>query len=840
MRHQYIRFLLFSLITVALFAACSTTRHLPDGEQLYTGIKSITYIDKAGKSEKKKEKKRKKRGSATDSVGVITAIGEAVYAVKDVLNGDGSQAIAGTESPEAHKELSAEEKKAAKQREAISEASYNQAMQEVDAVLSYPPNHALFGSSKYSSPLKIRLWMYNSLFNAKRKFGKWLFRNFASEPVLISYVSPEMRAKVATSTLNNYGYFQGKVDYKVLTQKNPKKAKVAYRVKAGQPYFLDSIAYMGFTSHADSLIHARKQQKLLKSGDVFSLANLTGEQSRIESVLRQNGYYFYNSSYTTFRADTLQEKYHVQLQVRPIDNLPVRANHPWYIGDTYITIRDKANAPISTRKKFRNFDIAYSGEKIPLFPSVWRHAITHRKGELYKLRHQERTIEKLGALGVFSQIDVNYVPRDTSATCDTLDLYFTAVMDKLYDSSFEVNVKMKSNQHVGPGVSFGLAKRNAFRGAEKVSFDIFGNYEWQTGAGAGGRSSLINSYELGTALSLEFPRFILPFYNSRRLRFPSSTIFTIDANWRNRAGFFGMITFGGSAPYKWHKTRRRQHEITLLSLNFDHMLHTTSNFDSIMVENPALSLTMRDQFVPSCSYMLTYSQPSRKPDPLWIQVSVKEASALVAGIYTACGKSWNRKDKKLFGNPFAQFIKLTFETHKSWRLNRKLQVATRFFGGAVYSYGNSTYAPYSEQFYVGGANSVRGFTVRTVGPGSYRSENKKYAYLDQTGDIKFEANAELRAKLFGSLYGAVFLDAGNVWLLRQDPQRPGGQFSAKNIKDIAVGTGAGLRYDLEFLVIRFDVGVALHAPYETGKSGWYNIPKFGKSLAYHFAIGYPF
>ena len=167
-------------------------------------------------------------------------------------------------------------------------------------------------------------------------------------------------------------------------------------------------------------------------------------------------------------------------------------------------------------------------------------------------------------------------------------------------------------------------------------------------------------------------------------------------------------------------------------------------------------------------------------------------------------------------------------------------MAGRLFAGAIYSYGNSLRAPYADQFYVGGANSVRGFTVRTIGPGRYKSPDSKYAYIDQTGDVKLEANLELRAPIFGDLGAAVFLDAGNVWLLRGDPARPGSKFTLNNLREFAVGTGLGIRYDLSFLVLRFDVGVALHAPYETGKSGWYNIPKFSKGLAYHFAIGYPF
>jgi outer membrane protein assembly factor BamA len=250
---------------------------------------------------------------------------------------------------------------------------------------------------------------------------------------------------------------------------------------------------------------------------------------------------------------------------------------------------------------------------------------------------------------------------------------------------------------------------------------------------------------------------------------------------------------------------------------------------------------MRDHFIPSFSYTFTYASPSKHRHPVWFQANVKEAGNLTSSIYALCGKPFSQEDKKLFGNPFAQYIKASAELHHTFHIPRTpLSLAWRVFAGAIYSYGNSRMAPYADLFYVGGANSVRGFTVRTIGPGGYKSADTKYAYVDQTGDVKLEANLEFRFPIVADLHGAAFLDAGNVWLLRPDQQRPGAELNLQNLKKIAVGTGLGLRYDLDFLVLRFDVGVGLHAPYDTGKSGWYNMPKFGRSLAYHLAIGYPF
>lgn len=820
------------LLPALWLAACSTTKNLPEEETLYVGIQEITYSD-APNTKKDKAK--------NDSTGVITSIGNAVVAVDRVLSGQATPADAEAMLKKQPDELTKEERKALKQAEDAEKQDFATAQSEVEAVLAYAPNNSLFGSSYYRTPLPTGLWLYNGFVNSQSKVGKWIFKTFAGTPVYISTVSPEMRARVATNTLHNYGYFRGRVDYEILPRKNPRKAKVSYHVVAGPLSRLDSIAYLNFPPVADSLLRANSRASYLKSGDAFSVVNLANEQTRLEQLFRENGYFYYSAEYTTYLADTLQRPGRVQLRVQPDDNRPARVRHPWYIGNTYITVRNNETETVDKTLRRRNYTYAYGGDKLPLRPNVWRSAITHRKGELYRLSQQNTTLEKLGALGIFSQMDVSYVPRDTSALCDTLDIYVTTMMDKLYDSSFEMNATFKSNQQVGPGINFGLAKRNAFRGGEKVSFNVFGSYEWQTGMGSQSGNSLLNSYEIGTELAFEFPRFVFPGISRRRLRFPASTTFALTADWKNRSGFFNMVSMGGNATYKWHKRASQQHELTLLSLDFDKMLSTTTQFDSIMTANPALYVSMRDQFIPSLSYTYTYVSSARHRNPVWLQFSVKEAGNVTSAIYAACGESFDKQDKKLFGNPFAQFVKFTAEFHETVRIPRsKLKVAGRFFAGIIYSYGNSLRAPYADQFYVGGANSVRGFTVRTIGPGSYKSYDSKYAYIDQTGDFKLEANLELRAPLFGSLHGAVFLDAGNVWLLRSDPARPGSTLSAENLKKIAVGTGLGLRYDLEFLVLRFDVGVALHAPYDTGKGGWYNIPKFGKGLAYHFAIGYPF
>ena len=825
------------LVPLLLLPSCSETKHLAEGETLYTGIEAISW-DGA-------PKRYKRGGAEPDSAGVITSIAGAIDAVGNVLDGisaggtsDGTPATNGGSQP-----LTPEAEDSLRRQADADPEAFATAREEVEAVLAYAPNNALFGSSSVRTPLPFGLWSYNALVNHRHGLRKWMFKTFAANPVYVSSVAPETRARVATNTLRNYGFFSGRVKATVLPQKNPRKARVAYDIYAGPLHRLDGITYRGFIDSADSLVRATRHKSTLRTGDAFSVVNLSDEQTRLEALFRENGYYYYTAAHTTFLADTLQRPGRVQLVVMPKTDRPANTRHPWYIGRVYVTMRRSVNDVLDRQAGRGYIRYTYSGEKIPLRQGMWRRAIAHERGELFRLSDSRATLQQLGAMGVFSQMDVSYVPQDTTATCDSLDVYISATLDKPYDSSFEMNATLKSNQQVGPGMTYSIAKRNAFRGGEKVAWKLFGSYEWQLHTSGSGKSSLFNSYELGTELSLEFPRPIIPFFNQRRLRrsyTQATTTFALSGDWKNRANFFQMVTIGADVTYKWSRYSNARHELKPLSLEFDKLIHKTTAFDSIMTANPALYMSMRDQFIPSLSYTFTYASAAGHRNPVWLQVHLKEAGNVLSGFYAATGQGFNQRDKDLLGSPFAQFVKATVEGHQTYRIHSGLHIATRLFAGVVYSYGNSTTAPYSEQFYVGGANSVRAFTVRTVGPGTFRSQGGRYAYIDQTGDVKLEANAELRAHLMGSLHGAIFLDAGNVWLLRHDAMRPGGRLTADNLKNVAVGTGFGLRYDMDFLVLRFDVGIGLHAPYDTGKSGFYNLRKFNDALALHFAIGYPF
>ena len=269
-----------------------------------------------------------------------------------------------------------------------------------------------------------------------------------------------------------------------------------------------------------------------------------------------------------------------------------------------------------------------------------------------------------------------------------------------------------------------------------------------------------------------------------------------------------------------------------------------------MADNPYLMSTMQDYFVPEMRYTYTYSSPSRYLHPIRWETTLIESGNGVALYDLATGKKWNDKEKEMFKNPYSQFLKIETDFTKTWTLGAASKLVGHVNAGYIHVYGNSVWLPNSELFYVGGANSIRALNVRGAGPGAVRSFGNHAAdYILRNGSIKFVCNLEYRRQFFGNLYGAAFLDAGNVWTPpgkdfgddTLDKVYEAGNFKWRHFfRELAVGTGLGIRYDLDFLIIRLDWGIALHMPYETSKSGFYNIERFKNSHTLHFAIGYPF
>ena len=763
-----------------VISSCSTVRHLPEEELLYTGTREVTVVD------------------------------DAPSPLRD------------------------------------------QAVGEAKVAFVSPPNNALFGSSRYRTPFPLGLWTYNAFVGDSTGLRHWLFRTFAAQPIYISTVNPAFRAEVAENTLRNYGYFDSRVTYHVDTLPDGRKAQLSYALHLGEAWRYGKVEYSDFAPAMDSLIAASWQQRLPREGSQVSYAALSGERNRLFLLLRERGYYYFRPEMILLLADTSAVRGLMPLRIIPHPDLPYPATKPWHVGHTTLTFTDsrpsKATLP---EQVLTSGDITYRyrGRKVPLRPVLLTSRIAYRSGDLYSSTAQNTTQRDLNRLGVLNGVSIHYTPRDSTYATDTLDVHISALLERPYELSLEANLTAKSNDQVGPSLVASLARKNLLRMSEIIQLRLKGSYEWQTGpalrhSAEQNRGDEVDSYELAADLSLSVPQLLFPGGYSRPYERPVSTTARLYAEWLHRGGFFRMLAFGGNLTYAFSTSDVLTHSVTPFSLTFNTLEHTTTRFDSIMTANPAIGLSFRNQFVPSSSYTLTYDNTVLAPrHPSRVTLTVTSAGALASLAYAALGRPFSERNKALLGTPYAQFLKGYAEACRYYHLTPRHTLATRLIAGIIYPYGNTSgtaSSPFSELFHVGGGSDLRAFPLRGLGPGSYHATGR-YAYIDHTGDIKLEANAEWRFPLVGQLSGALFLDAGNVWTLRNDASRPGGQLQWKTLaRDIALGTGFGLRYNLRVLLVRADVGIPLHIPYDTGRHGYYNVPHFTRSLCFHFGVGYPF
>ena len=775
------------LFCVLFLVSCSMTKNIPEGDQLFTGLKAITYDD------------------------------------------------------------------------SVKHEDFAQTQEEVEAALATAPNGAIFGSSYYRLPFSWRVSVWNKYHDKDSKFAKWMTKNLGKQPVLMSWVNPELRAQVAQGVLRNNGYFNGQVGYDIIQRKNPKTAKIAYDVHPGRLYRLDSIGYFDFPADADTLIRATLDEATIHKGDPFVVSRLDAERQRISTLLRNNGFYYYQPSYASFLADTFVVDGKAQLQLRMAKDIPVEATHKWYIGRVNINMKKTMMEQPTDSIRGRFFTVRFSGKKPPIRTRVLMADMKLRPRQLFSYDNYQQSVAKINAMGLFSMTDFTFTPRDTTAACDTLDLTLNCVFDKPWDHYIEGNFNVRTIGRMGPELRMGVTRRNAFRGGELIDINIHGSYEWSTHGG-----STMNNYEYGADASIEFPRIIAPFFGGNRVRRDKqgniirrrrfyttpTTLAKASTDVIYRPSYYKMHVVSGEWTYRWKTSAQSTHEFSPLTVKYQFMNSKTDAFDTIMLKNPYLLASMEDYFTPEMRYTYTYTSPSGLLHPIRWETTLAESGNLVSLAYLVKGDSWNEKDKKLFKNPYSQFLKIETDLTKTWTINQKSSLVAHLNVGYIHPYGNSNWVPMTEMFYAGGANSIRAFSVRGVGPGAFPNlDNTTYGYIFQNGNAKFVTNLEYRRQLFGNLYGAVFLDAGNVWYTDAtfggdesfDKIFERGRLRLSNfLNELALGTGAGIRYDLGFLVLRLDWGLALHVPYNTEKSGYFNIDGFKGNHTLHFAIGYPF
>ncbi len=710
---------------------------------------------------------------------------------------------------------------------------------ELEEVIYPEPNQMLFGIARP------KLWLYNVTKEPKKEKGlrHWLKYKMGAKPVLMESTNPDRIEKLMINRLYNNGHFRAKVSYEIKRKEAKKTAKVLYTVELDQAYQIDSIFYPQAQTELELRINQLGEDKLIKSGDYYNLEQLKAERDRISDLLRNDGFYYFEPNFLFFQVDSNlgNRKVNVYLNIKKNikkDYLSIKELGEIYLYPNFDLRNSESNAASDTiHLNGTNYLMLDSSIR----PDIVSQTIALKSGTNYSKKAHDNTINRLTGLGVFQFVNIKY-SLDSSSNKLIPHIELTPNIKK--SIRLEILGTTKSNGFTGPGFRASLQDRNMFKGAEMFSINIEGGYETQLSSSTSG----LNSYEFGINTELNVPRFILPInLETINNRYTPFTTFKLGFRTLNRLQYYRLNSFSLSYGYKWRETTTKHHELYPVAINFVRLANSSDAFNQILSENPLVRNSFEEQFIIGSIYSFIYDNITKgESSNNFYYKGTVDVSGNLAQLLTAVSKNESFGEEtnyELFGINFSQYVRLENSFKYYIKFNEKSVIANRLTFGAGVPIGNANTLPYIKQFFIGGGNSIRAFQPRSLGPGTYRRSEESSdgnIFIDQSGDIKLEFNTEYRFDIYSIYKAAVFVDAGNIWLINEDPLRPGGDFRSNQfLEEMAVGTGFGLRIDPDFFVIRLDLGFPLRKPFLPEGERWV-FKDFGKDPVLNIAIGYPF
>ncbi|MEN7546637.1 BamA/TamA family outer membrane protein [Rapidithrix thailandica] len=715
---------------------------------------------------------------------------------------------------------------------------------ELEEVIEKPvPNEKLLVS-------RPKLWLYRIAGTPKKEkgFKYWMKNKLGSPPVLSTEADPERASLLLENRLANNGYFAAKVDYELL--QHPKTMGVRYWAELQNPYYLDSIYFPEGDTPLIQAIQEQKKESSLEPGSMYNLTGLKYERARIEAALKEQGYYFFHQEYLLFKVDSTvgDKRMHVYLDLK--EEIPEKAKHPYTIRNIYVYLDQNRNSLPEGQDTLKIDQYYFFEGRRKVKPKALIHNILLSPGETYSGLAFQRTLKRLNALDIYKFVNVSFEETGSGAQ---LDMHIELLLNPKRSLQMEFNYVTKSNNYTGPFVSITQSNRNLFSGMENLSLRLRSGFETQWGQEQNNQTS----YELGLEGEIRFPKAFLPLVlgEQRSRRYLAQSRLKAGVTLLNRPRYFKTASFDVSFGYRWWTTERNSFSFDPVAVNYIRLLEAHEGLDSLLQVNKQLEDQVGNQMILGNRFVFTYNTPFTPKDLTYFywNVDIEMAGNLMyLGDKIFGGRTASEGGpRNALGVPYVQYAKVSNEFRFYKRLSKNSLWVNRLFVGVGYPYGNSELIPYAKQYFVGGANSIRAFVARQVGPGSFLAQNlqENQVFLDQTGDIRLELNTEWRFPVFSYLKGALFVDAGNVWLVRKDELRKGeGVFSMDRFyKELAVGAGFGLRLDVEFFVLRLDWAFPLMIPYlpegERWVGGEVNPLKKEwrqKNLLFNLAIGYPF
>ncbi|MFH6994758.1 BamA/TamA family outer membrane protein [Flavobacterium sp. FlaQc-48] len=710
---------------------------------------------------------------------------------------------------------------------------------ELEDLLRPKPNKQIVG-------LRPKLWIYNIAGEPKKKKGirYWLRNKVGEPPVLFSKVDLDYNASVLRNFTENRGYFKTRVSADS-TAKN-KRVTAEYTVVPKKQYIIKSVTFPDDSLAMSRIIGKSSRRSLLKVGKPYDLDIIKAERERIDARLKEKGYFYFNPDYILAQVDSSKGDHEVKIKLVIKAEAPPKALTAYKINKivvypNFTVSKDSVKYTSKDIVQYKDFTIIDTADTFK--PRVFDRAIYFKKGDLYNRKNHNLTLNRFVNLGTFSFVKNEFKPSDSIK--NALDSYYYLTLLPKKFIRVEVLGKTNSASYTGTEVNVNWNNRNLFRGAELLTVSVFGGADFQLSGTNNGK----NIYKLGTETSLTWPRFIVPFFHIEgSSEYVPRTKATLRYEYQNRTQLYALNSFKTSFGYQWKENIRKEHQLNIIDVTYVSPNNVTAEYRDDIKEDASLGKVIEKQLIfgPTYSYTYTNTMQKRKKNTFYFNGEL-DLAGNITGLAT--GANVKKNDTiKIFDVPFSQFVKLKADFRHYLKLGKESELASRIIVGAGLPYGNSGALPTSKQFVVGGTNSIRAFRARSLGPGSYVNTVTDNSYLpDQSGDLKLEFSTEYRAKLFSIVRGALFVDAGNVWLLNADPNKPGGEITKDFMKDIAVGAGAGLRFDLSFLVLRTDLAFPLRKPYLPQGERWViDDINFGSgpwrkdNLILNIAIGYPF
>jgi outer membrane protein insertion porin family len=699
----------------------------------------------------------------------------------------------------------------------------------------------------YPKPNTRLLWQYPGVLahaRANREKAGWLAKKMNSKwgekPVLLSDVPVLKIQSLLENRLENKGYFDHQVELKL--KKKNKKARLLICITLGEPYRMSEYQWLGADNELSSLLKPQLHTGPWQPGKRYDLTELKDERERLNNHLKNNGYYAFSADYLIFSVDTNlgNRRFNMYLSLKTeIPNMVAQAftlrNIRVYPNQLIESDSSRLELSDTTREAGMLF---IEGRQTTFLPRHLQRYIVMKPGDLYQRRQELATANRLSSLGIYRFVNLRFhVPPGDSGSIPVLDLDISLSPANKRRLRYETQFLSKSNNFVGPALKAGYQNRNLFRGGELLNLDANFGFETQF---AGGRQTGLNAFEVGLKSELMFPRILSPVSLGDQMAHGlANTRISLGISFLNRVQFYRLRAVQAGFGYQWRTNRFVSHDWQPLNLSFTSLSRTTPDFENILGLNPFLRESFDQRFIAGMAYQFVYNEKSEAKPHRWMVLLSLDASGNLPGLLTG--------NDQFFGESISQYIRVDADIRHHWVFSDTRRLVLRTFAGFGYSYGNSFTLPYIKQYFAGGPNSVRGFNIRSLGPGAYRPFDFDVAsFFDQTGDIKIEGNVEYQFPLFSYLKGAWFIDAGNVWLQRFNPRLRGGHFTPNWYNELGVGAGFGLRIDLDLLVLRFDLGTPLRKPWLPAGGRWldsFNLNERDwrrENLNLVFAIGYPF